>query len=67
MIADNSTLEELETAAHKVFAQRMEISTAITDLRKLWDEIQEVLPDCQTCECTWNPCEQSSRFHILTV
>lgn len=44
MTAINSTLEELETAAHKAFAQRMAASTAITDLRKRWDEIQEVLP-----------------------
>ena len=44
MTADNSTLEELETAAHKAFAQRMATSTAMTEIRERFDKIEEQIP-----------------------
>ena len=44
MTANNSTLEELETAAHTAFAQRMAASTAMNKLKKQLDTIEEQLP-----------------------
>ena len=44
MTADNSTLEELENAVHSAFAKKMAASSAMNNLRKRWDETQELLP-----------------------
>lgn len=44
MTASNSTIEELETAAHTAFSQRMAASTAMSKLKERWDKIQELLP-----------------------
>ena len=44
MNAGNSTLEELESAAHRAFSQRMSAKSEQSALRKQWDEIQELLP-----------------------
>ncbi len=44
MTASNSALEELETADHTAFAQRMAASTAMSKLKERWDKIQELLP-----------------------
>jgi len=44
MTADNTTLEELETAAHIAFSERMNAKSELSTLRKKWDEIQELLP-----------------------
>ena len=44
MTADNTTLEELESAALTAFSQRMSAKSEQSALRKQWDEIQELLP-----------------------
>lgn len=44
MTADNTTLEELETAALTAFSERMSAKSEQSALRKQWDEIQELLP-----------------------
>jgi len=44
MTADNTTLEELETAALTAFSQRMSAKSEQSALRKQWNEIQELLP-----------------------
>ena len=44
MTADSSTLEELETAAHKAFAQRMAASSAMSEIRENFDKIEEQIP-----------------------
>ena len=43
MAADNTTLEELETAALTAFSQRMSAKSEQSALRKQWDEIQKLL------------------------
>lgn len=44
MTADNSSLEELESAAHQAFSQRVVASNAMSEIKKRWDKIQEMLP-----------------------
>ena len=47
MTAENSTLEELETAAHQAFGKRMVASNAMSEIRKRFNKIQEVLPSVE--------------------
>lgn len=44
MTASNSTLEELESAAHTAFAKRMTATNAMSDIREKFDRITEQLP-----------------------
>ncbi len=44
MTASNSTLEELETAAHTTFAKRMKALSDMEEAKKKFDEIEEQLP-----------------------
>ena len=44
MTASNSTLEELERAAHQAFAQRMVASNAMSEIKKKIEKIEEQLP-----------------------
>lgn len=44
MTASNSTLDELETAAHTAFAKRMKALSEMSESKKKFDEIEEQLP-----------------------
>ncbi len=44
MTASNSTLDELETAAHTAFAKRMKALSEMSEAKKKFDEIEEQLP-----------------------
>lgn len=44
MTASNSTLDELETAAHTAFAKRMKALSKMNEAKKKFDEIEEQLP-----------------------
>ena len=44
MTASNSTLEELESAAHTAFAKRMTATNAMDDIKEKFDRITEQIP-----------------------
>ena len=44
MTASNSTLEELETAAHTAFAKRITATNAMDDIKEKFDRITEQIP-----------------------
>lgn len=44
MTVSNSTLDELETAAHTAFAERMKALSEMSEAKKKFDEIEEQLP-----------------------